>query len=1194
MTAASTSTTTPLQRFYGALTPEMRRQIAALPTLLEDYRNDVIVFTARKAVCVADSLYRLHQWGASGEFTSTRALDGRRDVFSGRRVLIVDDVAASGRTIRTTADAVRGAGAISVDCFAFSTEGSQQEWGPRLGVNFVGGYVESSISESLMHTRSLIEAFRALPRPYNMDWPIYTVTTAFDPDALLDTGWRISNYRSPDPAAPITLELGHPLTAELRGLLPAWLLSVLTSASLAKARIYPVPRPQTRGTKFFAVPIVATGGMNDQELVATADRLADFAGVERFAVAGSSKETYRALQYLLGELVGQILHVSGRFASATDDLGTQFLFAEPARSAVRAAQYGVRATTRQLLEGALEDGIRPVVVREARDEWDDLQLAFAAESFLSEGFLTRYMQSEEYQLRRLLRQTAEEGERGAIVERLIEIDRSTDGASLSFADLERDLRVRLREAGMLERADVPSLVTSFLDDAIDAGEVVPDLLPEAGCVVRRFRAGEVIAFQENEQALFEGMLHAYCSQRGDRELTGDLLQKLMVGFASFLLGVKRLTDLRGASASRAESVEKLQRRYHIRGAVLDAPANEFVANRGAPRSAQILLSRGVIHEVSVGVDARTGEERKRYVVPEQRRLHGDPRDHFFGTTYGRVMAEVVALRDESGNQLLDDDALGRLVTLSDTTAQAHAIIADADIASRLMPDARANPGRARTSKAAAAINNGLAKARWTLYRRSEARVDELLERLANAQQAALAEGRAPAIDLGDAGSVIETFRPRDRDSIAMELIDAGARWCRDALLWLIGVEQTTLADVPTKEERKALGKALNNNKGLSEVSQALISESGGARGHLCRLLDDLTSTGTRGEELLRTVELAGEELDDDVRDHLMRRGHGLVYEHSLKPATVRTSCLLVHVPAGLSVKIGKRPGLTREEFEISAPAGTILERFNRVVTGQAGFDPEETVGRIFELIGSDVPSPIYVDSMPPHFQYDVEGSVFRPMAPLLTLIERAVEMRPLRGGFVVAAPEGSTTLAARQARTSASSEQSVEIAGVKWRIAALAFPAREIEAAGSSRAQRVRASDLQRPSDDLSPRDSVSVSLEQGNVYINAGQTEKFGTVEIEQNLVYTFSQRSPEIAEELRRFIDLLTTQQATLERAGDIAVLEEALEAAQADNESRFLRVAKRASRTTWETARQAGTDIAVQYLEKKGLLPGIPPGR
>src|SRR4051794_10426267 len=97
----------PHERFLGALTPELRRQVLALPRVLDAHRDYFVVFSARKALCVADALYRLRYWVplASSDFCSTRALDGALAPFRDRDVLIVDDIAASGRTIKTASDA---------------------------------------------------------------------------------------------------------------------------------------------------------------------------------------------------------------------------------------------------------------------------------------------------------------------------------------------------------------------------------------------------------------------------------------------------------------------------------------------------------------------------------------------------------------------------------------------------------------------------------------------------------------------------------------------------------------------------------------------------------------------------------------------------------------------------------------------------------------------------------------------------------------------------------------------------------------------------------------------------------------------------------------------------------------------------------------------------------------------------------
>ena len=119
------------ERFLNAIVPRLRRQVLALPTIVKTHQENakpVVVFTARKAVCVADSLESLRYWQPHESWTSTSSLDGDLGLFEGASVLVVEDLATSGRTIAETVQTVRAAGAASISFFALAAEGQQDHW----------------------------------------------------------------------------------------------------------------------------------------------------------------------------------------------------------------------------------------------------------------------------------------------------------------------------------------------------------------------------------------------------------------------------------------------------------------------------------------------------------------------------------------------------------------------------------------------------------------------------------------------------------------------------------------------------------------------------------------------------------------------------------------------------------------------------------------------------------------------------------------------------------------------------------------------------------------------------------------------------------------------------------------------------------------------------------------------------------
>jgi hypothetical protein len=1164
----------PRERFFGALTPELRRQVLALPDVLRAHSDRFIVFTARKAVCVADALDLLGYWESTGDFCSTRALDGGdRDAFAGRDVLIVDDVAASGRMIKLTAGWVRERGAQDVACFALATDGEPEEWAPRLDVRFVGPYLASDLSQNLVHTKSLVEAFRALPRPYNVDWPVYRLQTPLQLEKLLDAGWQTAGVTPGTGAAPISLEPGMPLLADLALLLPAWFTDLLTSMNLAKVRLYPVRNPARGGTQFFAVPIVTTAPMSHSETIRTADAFADLVGSERFST-NSTRETYRALQYLLGEFLIQVAFCAADIESPPPDERTPYhLFLEPTRSLVRRGQLAARGFVRRSLDGRLTGPVRPVRVAVAADLWRDRVCMAASESFLANVFLDNYMQSREYDLRSRLRATSDETERGGIVEKLVSLDRSRDVASLSFDELRTQLGGHLAENGFRSPVDVDRVVNEFLDTTIDSGEVVPEIQREGATVLRRFRAGEIIAFQAAEQALFERMLHAYSDSVESRLFSQDLLQKLMVGFASFLIATKRLEDLRLSGVAEGD-VDRLKRRYHLRGAVLADVESEFVAPPGVPRSIQILEAREVV--------APVGRDNKNYRLASEPRLTPNVTDEFFGSTYGKVMAAVMSLKGDDGKSLLDEDAFARLVTLSDPVEQVLALGADIKIASNFLgTHTFASASQLRQSKGLfGAINQGLAKARWCLSDRSR-RVLSEVERRLRAEE-------SPVLD--NARSVLAALVPADRDSELQAILEREAGWFRDSYYWALALEQLLPNEVSEAARIRRLRSSLRN-KALVELNAHVRRRPGGARAQMVDALTRVSGDAAPAEISSDVVEAVSRELQDEAAE-LIDRCYDIDAAGATKPPprTGIATCLLLQQPSGRVPNLGKRKGLRTPAYAIRSHPDSPLRRFNVCFRATSTFTVLERGDEILEVIADSGGDAVFIDTMPLRFHSHVEEATLRPSQDFLELMRHVVDYGAGHGKFVVVCEQASTSPVAREIAANRSESIDVVVAGATWEISVYKRSqegAREVQ---PPRPTRHRANQDERKLEIINFGGGVIVN--QGGDNIHRGDNISHGPVGAQgagaSASGNTFVQDAPRVLSELGRLQTALMHTSAGATEI-DHALVDQARGALEADDESQFVATVKRFGPAVRRAVRDLGLDLLAGWMERHGLPPG-----
>jgi hypothetical protein len=919
MAQITSSTPIPLaphERFLTPLTRELRRQVLALPDLLERRETDYVVFTARKALCVSDALRRLGYWRGRGDYCSTRALDGDRSVFANRSVLIVDDMAASGRTIKTTADAVRRGGALDVRCFALSAEGPQHEWEPRVGVGFEPPFLESDIGESLRHTKSLISAFRALPRPYNVDWPIYDFNHRLDIDTVLDSGWTQVNSTE-IPLEPVSVEFGAALAVAVAERVPDWLAALLSKMHLAKIRLYEVPDAHPEGSHFFAVPIVATGESPETAVIEQLAAFADMVGVQP-APTNTAREAYRALQYLLGELVLQVFVASFDTEAPPLDHHTPiYLFVGATRDWIVEAQQATRDWACPTFSG-LASGVRPVRSLNSQQLRDAIDAADLTDSLLADTFLETFLRSREYRLRHELRATVDQQRRGEIVEELVALDRSADGASFTVAELTESLQKRLRPLDVLPANEVGRLVTEFLDTAIDAGEIVPEILQRGGAISRRFRAGEIIAFHEAEQALFERMLHAFAAEeqrpQSDERLHEerlpsrlfpiDLMQKLMVGFASFLVADGKLADLRLAGVVNRD-VNRLKRRYQLRGSVLDTVSSEFVSDEPVPRSVQILLARQVIEPQQYG-----------YLLADQPRLNVIKRDELYAINFGEVMAGLLRVKRHDGSSVFDDDSFARLVTLNDPAEQVLALGANITIAAKFLGVCQfASASALRRSGLFTSINQGLAKARWCLTGRSHRLVEEA--------EALMETMTFPSKN--SAPSVLAALLPAPADSELRGLLEREAAWIIDSYFWVLGYEQLLLSGEEQTSRKNGITRALEN-AALRELGAVLGPGSPlGSRGALRARILTAKDAGyaLQGAEFEALVAAAATELCDDAVELLDQcyEVDRLGSAPPPPPPDAIARCLLLRVPQPRIPNLGNREGLRRPAYTIDQAHG---------------------------------------------------------------------------------------------------------------------------------------------------------------------------------------------------------------------------------------------------------------------------------
>lgn len=999
----------PNERFLRTLTPEMRRQVLSLATLLNESSGDFVIFTARKSVCIADALRRLGYWRADGDYVSNRALDGDLSELEGRDVLIVEDLAASCRTLARMLDIVRSARAARIRCFALSVEGPRQTWEDLLGQRFEDPYLDSDIAGSIRHAHGIIDALAALPRPYNIDWP----THAYQRDAAVAArepfGWR--RLQALEAQGPTSFEPSPEVLSAAVADLSQEVVELLIRSHLTKVRIYPVRDPQPEGTHAFIVPVVALGVMTHAEITDALVALAAAVGAPP-PPAVTPTGGYRLLQYCLGELLLTIFaRCTGEIPPVSDG-SARYLFMPDVRRWVDRVTRAVHAWEQRTRARTLSS-VRPVDVvtwqqRRAADE----QL-LAAEGVLSEIFLDGYVRSNEYALRQELRRCRDDGCRMEIAQQIWAVERHEDTASFNAGDLRE--RLRTADIDITDDATVGELVSAFLDRAIDAGEVVPEIVHKDDAVSRRFRPGEIINFERDAQQRVASMLRAYARQSTSNTLPVDRLQKLVVGFIDFLLERGQIEDLAPSGASPRDAT-RLQRRYHLRGAVLDHVATDFVAPIGPePLVARKLREAGIVRPSPNGYE----------IVDPQQRLDGE----LEASHYGAAIADLLALRDEKGRPVIDDDRHARIVTLRSPLEQALALGADVEIANKpLGIQHLALAAATADERFAQGLNQGLAKARWIMEERGP-------EAIAKAKELLLS--RADEYAYSARESVVESLMPKAGENDASLVVRRLADWLRVAHVLEAFASARELEDDVARAKRikrRMMNPGFNGCGGLGAPNETLRGMRVGTR--LLAAAREGADPGGPGAAQL--MEAARGELIN-----LAANLHNRCYELAarVRADATRTQairrCLLVRSNGSPCDDLARHPHVERVNVCVNRDGELVLAPFDHLVELADGFDLSTGGKHLIDLLDSHASHALLIEHPPDWFSAsrDTKRQSLVVTDGLVDLVAAFENDGPTGGALTVLLPAEVHSPLARTIRAhSPAPAETIQLVGCEWQL----------------------------------------------------------------------------------------------------------------------------------------------------------------
>ena len=504
------------QRFWSQFGYVSATVVDEFTNTLQESTEQVVMFTSRKAACFGDSLRLVQSWTPHSEIVSDKCLDLDTSWLDSKSLLLVDDVIATGQTLDRILTALAVIPLRSVRVLPVAT---RVEWSSAVEalqsrhpeVEFVRPTAISRGTSAL--PEEIVRAIAAVPRPYNLDWPLMSGwrATSQELDALISTsGWDSRETTSkPQSHLGIRTFSLEPI-ARQQSVFLNWMNAPDANVGLLKIRLYFEPIEKGKWNVAL-MPIMAF----DRIPLSSLETFSKSVGLPKTIENGASQEgLLRIGQYLASRRVAQQFErsvaplVDGQtLAESRWQLSLGF---GPALSEV-AQDNDMQQTVHEFTPPkALRRQPRP-----ARDAVEWATMSRRAEFDLS-NFLWRQSKSGE---RILARKSVE----GSPAEELSQFfDNMWPQPSFTVAEL---IKV-LNDSGFGPNA--PTLVSRYLDNAIDYGLTVPVVRRKGAAFERAFRAGETIYFSLREQRLFYTLIEHVLDSAPSVDIGKILLEKILV------------------------------------------------------------------------------------------------------------------------------------------------------------------------------------------------------------------------------------------------------------------------------------------------------------------------------------------------------------------------------------------------------------------------------------------------------------------------------------------------------------------------------------------------------------------------------------------------------------------------------------------------------------------------------------------
>ena len=533
------------QQFLNQFDQPIRNYIIEYCKKISKKNYDVYLLMARKAACLMSVLESLGFVSLNGVVVSDRVQDYNPDWLKGKRIAIIDDTIISGTTINKLIGRLESFGVAEIAVHTFCVDSywyrddmlknDKHEY-------LVQPYIKLEHSSCIRFCRQIVNALSVIPRPYNIDFPTYEIrklTRLNYHNLLSDSNWKIVNtttlLQSQNDVDSVSLNFNREMLDQFFALLGV----DLRNAMFVKIRLFSKKLIDNKNPKScrYLVRVVPYAIFNKMES-SMADKIVSAIcrseGKEKSLldsefVTNCSKMVF--IQYYFSERLMKwwALYAEkllGKNLEATiNKRSLSLLFSPSIIEIVSNFKHGTPVVLDGLTTSVLnrnpeieytvdQEGINPFEVRDC----------------LTQVFLDMYYKKE-LPARRLALKYGRD----------MFIDDSKDyythrlECGVSLVDLKKQVAKHVDNS-----TDANLILSTFLDNAIDAGIAVPITISEKGVLYRGFRHGEEVVWGDANDKMLAVFFERIFGKKG----TVPKLQFEKMLSLFLKLGLKRglLTD----------------------------------------------------------------------------------------------------------------------------------------------------------------------------------------------------------------------------------------------------------------------------------------------------------------------------------------------------------------------------------------------------------------------------------------------------------------------------------------------------------------------------------------------------------------------------------------------------------------------------------------------------------------------------